>query len=191
MLDRWKKAVVHLECVRDSIHYLERKARVDNLHEQFSRGEISAEEFARRRVLPIRDERYTGTALLISYRNKRFLLTARHVVHDSKSAMRDIEETIQRSEFFDSPCAEQDLNNANVNAESEIFRIIFRIPTLEERIADLLPDEFLMNLGSGVTWERPYSFSDPDTDLAVISLDQRHSRFADEMEKPRIRCSTI
>lgn len=42
---------------------------------------------------------------------------------------------------------------------------------------------FLMNLGAGGYDRAPYSFSDPDTDLAVISLDQRDDLFAADLEK--------
>lgn len=38
-----------------------------------------------------------------------------------------------------------------------------------------------MNLGVGPSFTVPYTFSDPELDLALISLDQRDSRFADEL----------
>lgn len=41
--------------------------------------------------------------------------------------------------------------------------------------------KFLMNLGAGAPCLAPYTFSDPTLDLAIISLDQRDSAFADEL----------
>ena len=40
-----------------------------------------------------------------------------------------------------------------------------------------------MNLGAGASFTVPYTFSTPDLDLALISLDQRDSRFADELQR--------
>ena len=38
-----------------------------------------------------------------------------------------------------------------------------------------------MNLGAGASVTVPFTFTDPQLDLALISLDQRDSRFADEL----------
>ena len=67
----------------------------------------------------------------------------------------------------------------------QIFSIIFRVPNIDEVIqtnSDTLRS-FLMNLGAGTTSTVPYTFSDPDIDLAIVSLDNRNSKFADELVK--------
>jgi hypothetical protein len=38
-----------------------------------------------------------------------------------------------------------------------------------------------MNLGAGVSSLAPYTFSAPDSDIAIISLDQRNKSFADDL----------
>jgi S1-C subfamily serine protease len=38
-----------------------------------------------------------------------------------------------------------------------------------------------MNLGAGASFTVPYTFSSPDLDLALVSLDQRDERFAEEL----------
>lgn len=43
--------------------------------------------------------------------------------------------------------------------------------------------EFLMNLQAGTLDTVPYTFSEPRLDLAIISLDQRHPEFADELHQ--------
>lgn len=40
---------------------------------------------------------------------------------------------------------------------------------------------FLVNLGEGAYLTAPYTFSSPDLDLAIISIDQRNSKFGDNL----------
>jgi S1-C subfamily serine protease len=73
------------------------------------------------------------------------------------------------------------LQSATKRAQDNIFSIIFRVPSLDEALAKRDHREFLMNLGAGASFTVPYTFSAPDLDLALISLDQRDTRFADEL----------
>jgi hypothetical protein len=113
-LEKWKRAVVHLECAADS---------------DMDRGMF-------------RDIRSRGTALFIESSDQYFLVTARHVVLNKLS--------------------------------DTIYNMIFRVFSLEELASGGSPGpdpnrgRFLMNLGAGGSVF--YSFSEPDNDLGVISL---------------------
>jgi trypsin-like peptidase len=113
------------------------------------------------------------------------LLTARHVLLDKDNAEREIDEEIQRASSWPEDMRTQLIERARQTAGNRIFSIIFRVPSFTEVLAGTLrPEAFLMNLGAGVQWLHPYTFTTPDLDLAVISLDQpgRNSPFADELE---------
>lgn len=94
MNEEWKKAVVHLECATDSEHFYDRIKRMDELRKKLDSGEISQEEFGQEISGRSRDLRFHGTALFISHNQRRYLLTARHVLFDEHSAKRELEEEI-------------------------------------------------------------------------------------------------
>jgi len=73
------------------------------------------------------------------------------------------------------------LQSAAERVQNNIFNIIFRVPSLDEVLANRTSRQFLMNLGAGASFTVPYTFSAPELDLALISLDQRHGRFAEEL----------
>src|SRR6266481_6276804 len=184
MLQRWKRAVVHLECAADSVHFYDRLKTWTGLQEKLRTGEIGAEEMAKNLSEGSRDIRYNGTAIFFKHEKRRFLLTARHVLWDEDSALRELEEEKQRLESWPEHARHGLEASARERAALRVFSIIFRVPTLDEALSASLgePETFLMNLGAGVTFLAPYTFSNPDVDLAIISLDQRDSRFADELE---------
>ena len=72
----------------------------------------------------------------------------------------------------------------NYYRDNKIFNIIFRVQSLDEvnKLEGRIPT-CLMNLNAGTTYHAPYTFSDPDVDLAIISLDhdQFCARFADDL----------
>lgn len=174
MYDQWKKAVVHLECATDSEHFYDRIKRMDELKKKLDQGEISREEFGQEISGRSRDLRYHGTALFISHNDRRYLLTARHVLFDEHSAQRELEE-IKRTQGWP-----EHSSYANERALNNIFNIVFRVPSLDEVISGgRRHREFLMNLGAGANV--PYTFSRPDLDLALVSLDQRDERFTEEL----------
>lgn len=183
MLEAWKKAVVHLESATDSEHFYDRIKRMDELREQLDRGEITQEDFGNELIGRTRDLRYHGTALFISHEDRRYLLTARHVVFDEVSANRELQEEMERASSWPENMQTSLVQSANERAQNNIFNIIFRVPSLDEIIkyGPEVHREFLMNLGAGASFTVPYTFSSPELDLALISLDKRDSRFADQL----------
>jgi hypothetical protein len=185
MLDRWKRAVVHLECATDSDHISDVMARRMKLAEQLQQGSISAQDYAKEMMSNwrSRDIRYHGTALFLTDAGRRYLLTARHVLFDERSAERDYEEEEKRALKFGYGDRTDDLlRYTKEHKQNKIFGIIFRVPSIDEVNAKKKEPEFLMNLGAGTSYSVPYSFSEPALDLALISLDQRDARFANELE---------
>lgn len=188
MLNKWKKAVIHIESATDSEHFYDKTKRDTELIEKFKSEEISREKFMEERLLiwdVSRDQRLWGTALFLIYKSKRYLVTARHVVWDKKSAEREFQEEKERAMSFPENQRRDMLQSALESQQNRIFSIIFRVPSLEEIISnneDSIPP-FLMNLGAGLTASHPYTFSPKDIDLAIISLDRGHlySQFADEL----------
>jgi hypothetical protein len=185
VLSKWKRAVVHLECATDSEHYLDRIRRVDERRAQLDRGEISHDDFLAELTAHSRDVRFHGTALFVRHSGRRYLLTARHVVWDELSARREFEEEVERASSWPEQSRARMLESAVERAKDMVFSIIFRVPSIDEMLAGRSPDrpaEFLMNLDAGTPDTAPYTFSSLELDLAVISLDQRDARFADELQ---------
>ncbi|MFC3153487.1 trypsin-like peptidase domain-containing protein [Litoribrevibacter euphylliae] len=182
-LQKWKKAVVHLECATDSEHFYDRKKRMDELRQSLDSGEITHEDFAKEISGRSRDLRYHGTALFIIHNDRRYLLTARHVLFDQVSSDRELREEQERASEWPEHSREFILQRANEAALNNVFNIIFRVPSIDEVQSDGIDcnREFLMNLGAGTTSGAPYTFSNPDLDLALVSLDQRDKRFADQL----------
>jgi Trypsin-like peptidase domain len=185
ILTRWKKAVIHLECAADSVDYRERIKQWQEASSAHAEGKLSTDELLRGLKGGSRDVRFHGTALFLKHEQRRYLLTARHVVWDERAAKRDIQGELDRMAERGRSGDEWELQRAQKHANDKIFSIIFRVPSLDELLLGqkLQDREFLMNLGAGVPSLAPYSFSDPARDLAVISLDQRNRRFGDEIEE--------
>ncbi|SWM24316.1 serine protease [Klebsiella pneumoniae] len=183
MSELWKKAVIHLECAADSEDLDDNINRQDELREKLSKGEISNEEYIDQFSSKTRDIRIHGTAIFIIHNGKRYLLTARHVLFDEGRAKREHKEEITRSERFPEHMREGILRESNERGLNRIFNIIFRVPSLDEALASKGYEHrnYLMNLGAGIPSSHPYTFSSPELDLALISLDQRHKDFADEL----------
>lgn len=131
-----------------------------------------------------RDLRFRGTALFLKHNQRRYLLTARHVVWDEIEAKRDFNEEAERAQNWPENQRQYMLQRADKNAKNNIFSIIFRVLSLGEAMREQNNNQysFLMNLGAGASFTVPYTFSEPSRDLSIISLDQRDGRFADELE---------
>jgi hypothetical protein len=179
MLDKWKRAVVHLECATDSEHFYDRINRIDEQRALLGQGRITHEQFAAELSGRSRDVRFHGTALFLAHAGHRYLLTARHVVWDERSAKRELKEETQKALAWPEHVRAHILESAVERAQNNIFQIIFRVRSLDEVLAKQEDRQFLMNLGAG--GPSAYTFSDPELDLALISLDQRDSRFAEEL----------
>lgn len=189
MLEKWKKAVIHLECATDSVHFYDKVKKEEELRDKLEKGEISQQNYLKERLAiweaSTRDLRYQGTALFLCHNSKRFLITARHVIFDENSAKREFQEEVERVSSWPSNRQKDILQDAEERTQNLAFNIIFRVPSLDEVINDTnrSPPEFLMNLRAGTSFTVPYTFSSPELDLAIISLDQRDSRFAEELMK--------
>lgn len=177
-MEKWKKAVVHLECATDSIQFNDRRNLMASIVQKLNQGEISRENFLEQFIGKSRDIRFHGSAIFLKYNERRYLLTARHVLfdeHSAKSKYKDIGSSEQI------PADNEDYYTQSIY--STIFGIIFRVPSYDEISQDIFnrDQSFLMNLGAGTTFTAPYTFSEPDIDLAVVSLDSRDSLFADNL----------
>lgn len=71
-----------------------------------------------------------------------------------------------------------------------VFRIIFRVPSLDEidQGTSVRKRANITNLASGPGFQHGYTLSEPDLDLAIISLDRggsmfSYSAFGDELER--------
>jgi hypothetical protein len=158
-LKKWKKAVIHLECATDKIA-IEKYLRLkDELMLKFAKNEISSDEFNQKvKELELAWDkgkhaiRSFGTAIFMEHNQRRYLITARHVLYDSFAGSKKPE---------------------------AIFNIIFREPSLDEGLVkeSKIPKPFLMNLGVGPPKSRAYTFTHPSIDLAIISLDRKPSNF--------------
>ncbi len=175
-LARWKKAVVHLECATDGDDWRLRVGRTHDAHERLLKKEITHREFAEIALRGMRDVRYHGTAVFVVHNDRRYLATARHVLWDETNAKRRHEDDVRRvAGAMDSDWIEH-------MAAQTIFSMIFRVPSLSEvSSAPGKERQFLMNLGAGPYSNAPYTFSEPAVDLAIVSLDPRHDKFADEL----------
>ena len=180
MLQRWKQAVIHIEGAADSVDFRDHHK---NFHEQealYRSGQISEEEFSKRIERRSRDIRCQGTALFLTHAGRRYLLTARHVVWNATQAERDYQRDIDFASRWPLSMRHVLHQSAQNAYKDNIFNMIFRIPTIDEIEAQLEGPKYLMNLGSGGN-SAPFTFSSPELDLAIISLDQRDQAFAEEL----------
>jgi hypothetical protein len=183
MNTKWKRAVIHLEAAADELAWEEQRKRIDQFHKEWQKGERPVEEIAAELLPRGREIRCRGTAVFLTHKNRRYLVTARHVLTDPKIAAGapGMDTPAWVPEIY--PGERQERHQQRI--DNWIFPIIFRVPSLDEVKAGGVdrPLAFLMNLAAGVTWMLPYTFSTPALDLAVISLDQSGltRTFADEL----------
>jgi len=184
-MDKWKKAVVHLECATDSEHFYDRIKRSESLTKDLNEGNITLQQFAKATSGGSRDLRQHGTAIFLLHDEKHYLITARHVLCDEDSGEREYLEEFDRSQRMPEHMESDLLESGKENSLNKIFDIIFRVPSFDEFSQSSFHRSraFLMNLAVGVSWMAAYTFSTPELDIAVVSLSQRAdlSRFADEL----------
>lgn len=168
-IEIWKKSVIHIECATDSVSYQEKVATEELLRSQFESGVITEEEYmislSQVHSKGSKDIRYQGTAIFLEHNSRRYLLTARHVIEDTIGTKHRIEEMKKWGRS---------------SLEDRAFNIIFRVPRLDE-VQKALDFNILAGLNSGIISMRPFSFSKPELDLAIISLDNHYSEFADQL----------
>ena len=181
---------MHLECATDSQDIFARTKRWDELRERYKKGEITQDQWLQGMLGGLRDIRFRETALFIRSADRRFLVTARHLLWDELSAKRMVEEPKNAlPQSLPDNMRKEFLSPFKRDSLIQIFPIIFRVPTLDE-LSNELPSSpltplpaFLMNLGSGPYSVAPYTFSDPELDLAIVSLNQRNCGFAEDLER--------
>jgi hypothetical protein len=161
-LEEWKKAVVHLEAAPDEASFEERMASP---------------------LLVGRELRFGGTAFYVRDGEKRYLVTARHVLTDPEVAARALVDLAARG------LSDEEQRKF---IDGWIFGVVFRVPGLDEfRSNPTATPEFLMDLGAGDPRTAPYSFSSPHIDLAVISFNGQNAtsagRFAADLDRAGYR----
>lgn len=159
---------MHLEGAVDGVPIQERieamRAMAARLGDPDAPKTLDPEEEARVRG---RDIRSWGTAVFIEDNDAHYLLTARHVLAPPELAAQDVEATtpefVRRSE---TPQQRED------RVRRWILPIIFRVPGLDELLTRraVEPADFLMGLQAGSDWMKPYTFSPPEFDLAIVSM---------------------
>ncbi|HBS6023864.1 S1 family peptidase [Klebsiella pneumoniae] len=178
MYDKWKKAVIHLECAMDIEKIHEKILRDYELENKLNRGEISLDQYHEEISNGFELKRSYGTAIFIIHNENRYLLTARHVLFDKPASDKQFEDDLKKHEEHSasgiySPPPKRDVNT--------IFEHIFRVPSLDEK-KDLDAKRLLLrSLNAGAYCARAYTFSDSEMDLAIISLDHRSPEFADHL----------
>jgi hypothetical protein len=203
MYEKWKKAVIHLECASNSVYYFDMIKKIEELKTKLDNGEISQGTFfyERENLLKL-DIRRHGTALFLIHNSKRYLITARHVVFDEERAnyeMDKLQESFLTDEseleryrrtkdFFLTDMEEiERFEKLEKEINDLIINNIIRVPSLDEHLNNPVSSPyippFLMNLGAGLTDRLPYIFSSPELDLAVIALDRGNSDFAENLLK--------
>lgn len=183
MIERWKKAVVHLECATDRLHSAEQMKRDHELRLLWKSGEISFDDFVQAEPIErgAKEIRSQGTALFIIHEKRRYLVTARHVIYDKHFADLEFEEAKKESEGASELERDRHLKSKQEELNNKVFHTIFRVPSIDELIKGQSVEESLSGLATGLSSWAPYTYSDPSLDLAIISLDQRNSGFAEEL----------
>ncbi len=187
----WKRAVVHLEVATHSKGADEIDAETKAITDRLRRGEISIEDVKSEWwsiERPYADVRSRGTAVFLEHQSKRFLVTARHLLHNQAEAKRIMQKwdalgdrgilwmqpdgTGKLKPAWDKQWRETD----QAEAHNSVYQLIFRVASLDEGLQGKRMPQCLYNLGIGVPgtpWAVPfrdYTFSSPELDLAVISL---------------------
>ena len=180
MINSLKKSVIHLEGSANSENLFDviaSKARPD--------GSIDQDAVQQRLLQTQGSIRATGTATFLRHGGLRYLLTARHVVHDKWEAKREIERAKKQADEVQLQWAYDELTRTLEGAKYYIFHKIFRVPSLDEIVKSgghrTIP--FIMNLGAGSKTNGRHSFSSPELDLAIISLDAFDRSFGDDLEQ--------
>jgi hypothetical protein len=137
----------------------------------------------------LRNLRYRGTAVFVEHKERYYLITAEHVVHDLVGAKHELEFRLDRfkkwrgteEEYESSGTKERDEDGA----KHVIYDLILRVPSFDsqESTSSGLPPQVLMSVGAGTYPDTTdYSFH-PELDLAIISLNARKGfrPFLDEL----------
>jgi hypothetical protein len=187
VLEKWKRAVVHIETATDSVDATERADRWAETAERIRNGENFSEEMARKASEDLlkgsRDIRSQGTATFLEHERAFFLVTAGHVLFDELKAKRRLRDREKFAEAWPPEQRKFMIADEKEAVKETIYDIIFVVPSIDEVTAGKAQElhRFLMNLGAGVPWMWPYTFSKSPLDLAIVSLSGIHRPFAEQL----------
>lgn len=160
IFEKWFKATLHLECRTTEPTVLHEK---DRLIEQMNKDSISETDFWRS-WRSIDDRRlgsvHTGTAIFVTYRGEEFLVTNKHVLFsDSMLSYYNNQSQYMRDFYYE--------------VKDTVVDKMMVIPTFEEFDKHHTSATYLGDVNFSVG-EKPYlkgyTWSDDETDLAVISI---------------------
>ncbi len=160
-LDKWKREVVHLEGATGSkvdLPPLVAASQADNYDPARSR-----------------DIRRQGTAIFFEDQGQRYLLTARHVLHDAVAAAAELQTITTRYESDEEYRRITDLEYVTKQVGKRLYSVIFRLPSIDELLGGLTDEAYIEHVLQNVECgpNPPYEFSGPGEDLAAIALDRQ------------------
>jgi len=160
----WEQSVIHLEGAQN----------IEQVQNRIHQSSASGQNISS----------LWGAAVFIDHLGKNYLLTSRDIVHDSTLA-HQIRRSIRNGNFealSNEIRLSKDLQ-MEAEAQAAIYQILFKIPSIKElkgKNAQAGP-VFLMGLDKGELSGRAYTFSNPDINLAIISLNRQEFRFAENL----------
>jgi len=176
-MDRWKKAVIHLECMADSESFEERNKRFEQIHKDLNEGKINNIEFSEQ--ISSKNKIFSwGTAVFVKHKDNHYLITARHVLwneHAASQLAQKESNDLRRLGANPPPELKQSAHERILN---QSFDSIFRVPSFAENLLKSRDSAYILNLKTG---PQAYNFSTPELDLAVISFKNRGRNFLNEI----------
>ena len=101
MYGRWKRAVVHLEGAGSSVSSEEYFESMKKIWDALDEGRLERDEYIRAVPERLNDVRKGGTALYVTDESRKYLITARHVLHDEIEAEGRTKSGIDKSSALD------------------------------------------------------------------------------------------
>ena len=174
--EEWKKAVVHLEVAGDSQSWQKRIERLNEIRKTRKKGGVTASELSKILYGSMHDIRRQGTAIFLKHELRYYLITARHLVHDKQTAKREFNEKVQGLEGSKASFKRAVIAELQRIADYRMYNVVFRVPLLDDIISGREMEHI-----NFLTQFTPHTFSIPDLDLAVISLNGGYQHFADHL----------
>ena len=174
--EEWKKAVVHLEVAADSLSWQNRIKRLNEIRKSRKNGGITPSELFTVLYGSMHDVRRQGTAIFLKHESRRYLVTVRHLVYDKETAQREFNEKAQGLSSPKADFRRTIIAKLKRIANRRMYNVLFRVPSLDDVLSgrEIEQKNFLTKF-------TPHTFSTPELDLAVISLDQGYQHFADHL----------
>ncbi|HEX9990370.1 MAG TPA: trypsin-like peptidase domain-containing protein [Chloroflexia bacterium] len=194
ILERWKRAVVHLEGVSRDADPNNVDEQLRQLDEKLRSGAISQEEYDElTSSLPAHGARSLGTAIFFAHMGRRYLITARHVLADNYAAAKRLQEETERNKrSMESPDPLPSshyldrLQSATESAENLIYNLIVRVPSLNEALDSMNKGQDLVTMSGIMSLNTmAYTLTDKSLDIGILSVDtgfNNNKQFMDELE---------